>query len=217
MYPITYEADYKREPARVKTFFRFILVIPWLIVAYVYIIAAVFTLLAAWVAIIITGRYPEGLYNFNSGVLRYFTRVNSFEFLLTDEYPPFGLRPDPTYPVRLEIAPRPESQSRLSALFRLILAIPLFILGYGINFLHLGAVMVSWLTIVFRGYQPAGVHNALVFTTAWQARVGGYLSLLTDTYPPVGDEGVQVGDVRPTAPAAPAQPEPPAAPPAEGQ
>jgi hypothetical protein len=119
--------------------------------------------------------------------------------------------------VRLEIAPRPESQSRLSALFRLILAIPLFILGYGINFLHLGAVVVSWLTIVFRGYQPAGVHNALVFTTAWQARVGGYLSLLTDTYPPVGDEGVQVGDVRPTAPAAPARPEPPAAPPAEGQ
>jgi hypothetical protein len=217
MYPITYEADYKREPSRVKSFFRFILVIPWLIVAYVYIIAAIFTLLAAWVAIIITGRYPEGLYNFNSGVLRYFTRVNSFEFLLTDEYPPFGLRPDPTYPVRLEIAPRPESQSRLSAHFRLILAIPQFILGYGINFLHLGAVVVSWLTIVFRGYQPAGVHNALTFTTAWQARVGGYIALLTDAYPPDGDEGVQVGDVRPSAPAAPAQPEPPAAPPAEGQ
>jgi hypothetical protein len=207
MYPITYEADYKREPSRVKSFFRFILVIPWLIVAYVYIIAAIFTLLAAWVAIIITGRYPEGLYNFNSGVLRYFTRVNSFEFLLTDEYPPFGLRPDPTYPVRLEIAPRPESQSRLSALFRLILAIPLFILGYGINFLHLGAVVVSWLTIVFRGYQPQGVNNALTFVNSFYARLYGYVALLTDDYPPIGEEKANGGGT----PVVAASPPPPPA------
>jgi hypothetical protein len=212
MYPITYEADYKREPGRVSTFFRYILAIPWLIVAYIYLIAGVFTYLAAWVMIIITARYPEGLYNFNGGVLRYITRVQSFQYLVTDEWPPFGLRPDPTYPVRLEIAPRPERQSRLKALFRGILAIPLFFVAYAIGILHLGALFVSWLTIVFRGYQPAGVHNALVFTSAWGARFGAYLALLTDVYPPVGDEGVQVGDVRPTAPAAPpAAPEPPPA------
>ena len=63
-------------------------------------------------------------------------------------------------------APCPERQSRLKALFRLILAIPLFFIGWAINLLHNGAVFVSWLTIVFRGYQPAGVHNALVFTTS---------------------------------------------------
>jgi Domain of unknown function (DUF4389) len=226
MYPIALEADYKREPGRVSSFFRYILAIPWQIVGLIYLIAAFFTHLAAWVVIIITGRQPDGIYNFNAGVLRYWTRAYGFQYLLTDEWPPFGLRPDPTYPIRLDIAPKPERQSRLKAFFRMILALPLFVVAWAMNFLHNGAVIVSWLTIVFRGYQPAGVHNALVFTTGWAARFIGYLGLLTDDYTPVGAEGVQVGDTRPTAPslpqrrdseAAPAQREEPAPPSAEGQ
>lgn len=196
MYPISYEADYDREPNRLSTFFRLILAIPWLIVGFIYSIAGLFTFIAAWFALVFTGRYPEGLYNFNSGLVRYFVRLNSFVYLLTDRYPPFGIAADPTYPVRLQVAPRADKQSRLKVFFRLILAFPLFVLSYAINPLHYGAAVVSWLTIVFRGYQPAGAHNALLFTTAWQARVGGYIGLLTDTYPPVGDEAPQVGDVR---------------------
>jgi hypothetical protein len=226
MYPITLEADYKREPGRVSTFFRYILAIPWEIVGAIYLIAAFFTYIAAWVMIVITGRYPEGLYNFNSGVLRYWMRSYAFAYLLTDEWPPFGLRPDPTYPVRIEIAARPERLSRLKTFFRGLLAIPLFVVGWALNLLHNGAVFVSWLTIVFRGYQPAGVHNALVFTTGWGSRFLGYMMLLTDLYPPVGAEGVQVGDTRPTAPSLPQRQEPqappqqrqePQAPPTEGQ
>jgi hypothetical protein len=208
MYPIALEADYKREPGRVSTFFRYILAIPWEIVGLIYLIAAFFTHLAAWIVIIVTGRQPEGIYNFNAGVLRYWMRTYGFQYLLTDAWPPFGLRPDPTYPVRVDIAPCPERQSRLKALFRLILAIPLFVLGWAINLLHNGAVFVSWLTIVFRGYQPAGAHNALVFTTSWAARFAGYVGLLTDVYTPVGAEGVQVGDTRPTAPSLPQSQEP---------
>ncbi|HKG35177.1 MAG TPA: DUF4389 domain-containing protein [Solirubrobacterales bacterium] len=196
MYPITYEADYKREPSRLSTFFRFILMIPWIIVGYVYFIALAVTVLISWFAILITGRYPQGLYNFNAGVLRYSARANSFGGLLTDEFPPFGTGTDPTYPVRVQVAPRPEKQSRLKAFFRMILAIPLFFVAYAINFIHLGGIFISWLTIVFRGYQPAGAHNALLFTTAWQTRVGAYILLLTDIYPPVGDEAPSIGDVR---------------------
>ena len=44
MYPVSYEADYRSEQNRATTFFRIILAIPWLIVAYVYEIAAFFTL-----------------------------------------------------------------------------------------------------------------------------------------------------------------------------
>lgn len=202
MYPITYEVDYNREPNRLTTFFRLLLAIPWLIVGYIYAIAGIFTWIAAWFALLFTGRYPQGLYNFNSGVLRYFTRINSYVALLTDQFPPFGLSPDPTYPVRLQVAPRAEKQSRLKVFFRLILFLPLIIVAYAMNTLHTGAVFVSWLTIVFRGYQPAGAHNALVFTTAWQARIGGYIGLLTDVYPPVGDEAPQLGDVRASGQAA---------------
>ena len=196
MYPITYEADYKREPSRVKSFFRFILVIPWLIVAYVYIIAAIFTLLAAWVAIIITGRYPEGLYNFNSGVLRYFTRVNSFEFLLTDEYPPFGLRPDPTYPADVEI-PYPERLSRWQAPLKpWLLAIPHYAAlaalvsgwGNGSGFATpglLGVLLcVALVLLLVRGRYPRDLFSLVVGINRWALRVAAYAGLMRDEYPP---------------------------------
>jgi hypothetical protein len=195
MYPISYEADYERERNRLTTFFRIILAIPWLIVAYIYEIAAFVVVVIAWFALLILGRYPEWAYNFNSGALRYFIRANAWIFLQTDKFPPFGFSPDPTYPVRLQVAPRAEKQSRLKTLFRIILAIPLWFVAFAINYVHVGATFVAWMTIVFRGYQPAGIHNALAFTNAWHARAIGYLMLLRDEYPPVGDEPVQVGDV----------------------
>jgi hypothetical protein len=195
MYPISYEADYQRERDRLTTFFRLIVAIPWLIVGTIYLIAAEVVAFLAWFAILFTGRYPEGLYNFNAGVLRAVTRFNAFTFLQTDAWPPFGLGPDPTYPVRLQVAPRAEQQSRAKAFFRLILALPLLIVAHAISFLQQGAAFLAWLTIVFRGYQPAGVHNALAFVNAWHARFFGYLLILRDEYPPVGDEPVQVGDV----------------------
>jgi hypothetical protein len=196
MYPVSYEADYVRERNRLTTFFRLILAIPWLIVAYIYMIGASLVTVIAWFALVILGRYPEWAYNFNSGVLRYFTRFYAFLYLQVDAFPPFGFAPDPTYPVRVQIAPRAERQSRLKAFFRLILAIPLFIVAYPMSALHNGAAFVGWMTIVFRGYQPAGVHNALLFTNSWFMRTQAYaLGLLRDEYPPVGDEPPQVGDV----------------------
>jgi len=206
MYPITYEADYERNPDRVTTFFRLIVAIPWVIVSYIYLIAGFFTHLFAWVAVIILGRYPDWLYNFNSGVVRYLIRTNAWVYLQTDRWPPFGLNDDPTYPIRVNVAPKAERQSRLKAFFRAILVLPMLIVYYGVNAVHTGAAIVAWLTIVFRGYQPAGVHNALTFTNSFNARVAGYFVLLTDDYPPIGAEGPQVGDVPPAAisPAAPA-------------
>lgn len=211
MYPISYEADYEREPNRVTTFFRLILLIPWLIVGYLYVIVGFFSVLAAWFALLFTARYPEGLYNFNAGILRFLTRVSAYASLQTDQFPPFGIGPDPTYPVRLEIAPRAERQSRLKVFFRIFLFIPAYIVQYVVTYVHSLIAVVSWLTIVFRGYQPAGIHNALTFTNGYIARAEGYLGLLTDTYPPVGAEGPQVGDAPPAAiPASPAAPAVPA-------
>ena len=44
----------------------------------------------AWLAILFTGHYPEGLYQFGVGVLRWFIRVEAYLLLLVDEYPPFS-------------------------------------------------------------------------------------------------------------------------------
>jgi Domain of unknown function (DUF4389) len=188
MYPISYEADFNPTPNRWTTFFRLILAIPWLIVAYVYEILVAFTLLFAWVAVVILGRYPEWLYNFNGGVLRFYVRTYAWLYLQTDAWPPFGIGDDPSYPIRVNIAPRAEAQSRLSAFFRLILILPMLIVAYGIQLIHLGAGVVAWLTIVFRGYLPEGINSVLTYVNGFYARVYGYAALLTDDYPPIGLE-----------------------------
>lgn len=193
MYPLSYEADYQPEQNRATTFFRLILAIPWLIVAYVYEIAAFFTLIFAWVAIVITGRYPEGLYKLNSGFVRYFVRTYAWVFLQSDEWPPFGIGDDPHFPIRVDVAPRAARQSRLSVFFRLILALPMLIVAYFVAHLHLVAGVIAWLTIVFRGYLPEQLNTAMTFCNGFYARTYGYLALLTDDYPPIGEERAKGG------------------------
>jgi hypothetical protein len=211
MYPISYEADFNPEPNRWTTFFRIILVIPWVIVMLVYLIAFLFTHFFAWIALIVLGRYPEWLFNFNSGVIRYCVRVGAWAYLQTDAWPPFGLGDDPSYPIRVNFAPRAERQSRLKALFRLILVLPMEIVIYfGIGSLHTGAAGVAWLTIVFRGYLPEAVNGILTYVNGFYARVGGYTAFLTDDYPPIGLEKAKPAPPA-AAPAAPETPPPAAA------
>ena len=79
MYPISYEADAVLEGRnRLTSFFRYIVAIPWLIVASVYGWVAQIAAIIAWFAIVFTGRYPEGIYNFNAGYLRMYSRVYTF-------------------------------------------------------------------------------------------------------------------------------------------
>ena len=204
MYPVTYEADFKPEQNRATTFFRIILAIPWIIVAYVYEIAALFTLVVAWFALLITGKYPEGLFKLNSGFVRYRVRTLAWLYLQTDEWPPFGISDDPAYPIRLEFV-REEKQNRVKVFFRIILAIPMLILIYAVSYVHSFLAVIAWLTIVFRGYLPEGVDSAMTFCNGFYARLYGYLALLTDAYPPVGiEKGTGGGPA--AAPAAPPMP-----------
>jgi hypothetical protein len=204
MYPIAYEADFNPEPNRWTTFFRLILAIPWLIVAVFWGLLFLFTHFLAWIAVTVLGRYPRWLYDFNAGVVRYTVRLSAWLYLQTDEWPPFGLSDDPSYPIRVKVAPPAHSQSRLKAFFRLILALPVaIVVGYGSRAVLAGLGIVAWLTIVFRGYLPKGVNEALTFVNGLDARVLGYIAILTDRYPPIGLE-------RATGPVAAVPPAPPA-------
>ncbi len=76
---------------RVTVGFRLILAIPQLIVVVVLGVAAVVVWLIGFFAVLFTGRWPEGLRTFVVGYMRWFTRVEAYVGLLTDEYPPFSL------------------------------------------------------------------------------------------------------------------------------
>lgn len=189
MYPISYEADYVEPRNRVTTFFRYFLAIPWMIVAFIYAIAVFFAVVGAWFALVFTGRYPEGLYNFNSGFLRFQSRVQGWFNLQTDEWPSFGFGEDPGYPIRVTVAPRQESYSRAKAFFRGLLALPLWFVIYAIGAIQGGGAGLSWLQIVFRGRQSPGLQNLLSLANAYNTRFMSYaFLLLTETYPPISEQ-----------------------------
>ncbi len=71
---------------------KWLLAIPHYIVLFFLSIAAVVSVVIAWFAILFTGRYPRGLFDFVVGVLRWWNRVIGYAFVLvTDRYPPFRL------------------------------------------------------------------------------------------------------------------------------
>ncbi len=72
---------------------KWLLAIPHYFVLFFLSIAGFFAVILAWFAILATGRYPRGLFDFNVGVSRWWLRVGAYAFLLvTDRYPPFSLR-----------------------------------------------------------------------------------------------------------------------------
>ena len=187
-YPVTFEADYVERRNRLTAFFRLILVIPVAIVLYIYGIIALFAVVIAWFAIVITGGYPAGLYDFVAGFTRFLTRVTAYAALLCDGYPPFSGADDPAYPIRMEFAGPLEQYSRLKTGFRLILAIPVVILRYVMGLLlEIGAV-AAWFIILITGKLPRGLFDLMVLANSYTARSDAYLYLLTETYPPFQDE-----------------------------
>lgn len=73
---------------------KWLLAIPHYLVLIVLYIGAVFVLIAAWFAIVFTGRYPRGLFDYLVGVERWSNRVLAYAFVLvTDRYPPFSFEP----------------------------------------------------------------------------------------------------------------------------
>jgi hypothetical protein len=82
------------EPARrdrLTVAFRVILAIPHIMIVWCLGLAWAVSTMIAWFAILFTGSYPQPLYDFAVGVLRWNTRVEGYMLLLHDEYPPFSL------------------------------------------------------------------------------------------------------------------------------
>jgi Domain of unknown function (DUF4389) len=211
MYPVTYEADYPGSGRnRLTTFFRYIVTIPWLIVAAIYGFVAGLAVIVAWFALVFTGQYPEGLYNFVAGYVRFNSRVNAFMYLATDEWPPFNGEENPSYPVRIGIPPPKPGYSRLKAGFRIIVGIPVLLLSYVQSLIALVIAFIGWFAILFTGTLSEGLFNPLRSALAYLARGTAYFALLTEDYPPFSlEEG--------TASAPPPPPaEPPAMPPDTG-
>jgi hypothetical protein len=91
------EFPYPGAPANVNRWLplvKWFLAIPHYIVLFFLYLAGIVVVVIAWFAILFTGRYPRGMFDFVEGVMRWGNRVGAYAFLLvTDQYPPFRLSP----------------------------------------------------------------------------------------------------------------------------
>lgn len=180
---VTFEAPHVERHSRLTTFFRWLLVIPHAVVLFFYGIVAYLAGVVAWFAVVITGRYPAGLYAFITGFVRYSARVSSYMYLLSDVYPPFGGGPDTTYPVELQVGPPKERYSRLSALIRFLPLIVVWIIAYVLGIVLGIVAFVAWLVIVVTGRLPRGLHDVIAFCVSYSVRAMPYAFLLTERFP----------------------------------
>src|ERR1043166_8340692 len=103
-YPLQLTGELSPRLSRGLWLVKWLLAIPHFVALVFLWIAFAVVSVFAFFAIIFTGRYPRGLFDFNVGVLRWTWRVGfySYSALATDQYPPFRLKGAPDYPDRLE-------------------------------------------------------------------------------------------------------------------
>jgi hypothetical protein len=201
-YPLQLTGELSPQLSRGLWLVKWLLAVPHFIVLFFLWIAFTVVSLTAFFAILFTGRYPRGLFEFNVGVLRWTWRVGfySYSALATDKYPPFTLRDVPDYPARLEVE-YPESLSRGLVLVKWwLLALPHYLVigvfvggawaGGGIDRLYGGGGLVGLLVLfagimlLFTGRYPTPLCDFVLGMNRWAFRVAVYATLMTDVYPP---------------------------------
>jgi uncharacterized protein DUF4389 len=171
--------DLKR--SRLTVFFRLILAIPHLIWLFLWAIPVVFAVIVAWFIMIFTGRMPDGLHAFIARFLRYSTHFNAYLFLVADPFPGFG-GVEGTYPIDVHIDP-PVQQGRLGVAFRIILAIPAFILANVLNYVLQILGFVGWFYALFTGRMSRGLRDLSAYCLRYHTQAYAYVALLTSRYP----------------------------------
>lgn len=201
---LQYNVNEPERLSRLMLFLKPFMAIPHYIVLFFLGIAVFVVTTIAWFAILITGRYPRGMWDFSMGVMRWGANVNAYAGTFQrDEYPPFsGTEP---YPVRFELE-YPDTLSRLLIFIKWLLAIPHMIVLYFLGMAQGIVVFIGWIVVLFTGRYPAGLFNFVVGVNRWSYRVSAYTMFLTDDYPPFSFDEPYAG---PSGPAIGSAPTPP--------
>lgn len=167
---------------------QWILAVPHVIIvgALGYVTGAV--AVASWFVILITGRMPAGLADFQVMILRYSTRVEMYSGFLYPEYPPFDFTMSTTEPggspVHLQVHPTLENRNRLTVGLRLLWAIPAALFTFAISIVGSICWFLGFFAVLFTGRWPEGLRRWVMNMMRVSVRFSVYALMLTDEYPP---------------------------------
>ena len=184
---------------------KWLLLVPHLLVLAVLWVVLVVLSAVALVGILLTGRYPRSIFEFNVGVLRWTWRVAFYGAggFGTDRYPPFSLEERADYPAHL-VVEYPGQMSRGLVLVKWwLLAIPHYLVlgfllggsavvvsGSGGDTATWGGGLITLLSLIaavvllVTGRYPRPVFDLVLGLDRWALRVAAYAALMTDEYPP---------------------------------
>ena len=208
-YPVRVDAELDPKLSRGLWLVKWLLLLPhYIVLAFLWLAFTVLSI-CAFFAILVTGRYPRALFDFNVGVLRWTWRVHYYGYfaLGTDRYPPFTLADVPDYPARLDV-PYPARLSRGLVLVKWwLLALPHYLVlavfigggiwlgtrgnsdgawddGWAVGGLVALLVFIAGVVLLFTGRYPRPVYDFVLGMDRWAFRVAAYAALMTDEYPP---------------------------------
>jgi Domain of unknown function (DUF4389) len=183
IYPVSVEITYPAELNRWLPLVKWLLIIPHFIVLFFIAIGAFFVLIFGFFAVLFTGRWPRGAFEYLVGTVRWAYRVIAYFHLMTDAYPPFSLADDPNYPVRVNIA-YPEHIANWRPLVQWLLAIPYLFVASVLYWLTGVLTFFAFFTILFTKQIPRGLFELMVPGLRWNVRGSAYAYWMTDRYPP---------------------------------
>ena len=221
-YPVRLDGELDGAVSRWQWLLKWLLVIPHAVVLAFLWLAVVVVTVVAWFAILFTGRYPRGIFDFVVGVMRWSWRVSFYTTgaFGTDRYPPFTLADVAAYPAHLDV-PYPDHLSRGLVLVKSwLLAIPHLLVvgilagGWGLGWegsrtasgggLIALLALIAAVVLLVTGRYPTALFDVVMGLNRWCYRVLAYVLLLRDEYPPFrldtggADPGSSPRPVQPT-------------------
>lgn len=186
--PAVVELNAPLKIANWRPLVHWLLAIPHMVVASVLGQVGGVLAIISWVAIVVTGRMPEGLANFLCLVLRYQARAYSYVFWLREPYPAFEFSMTATDPggdpLRVDLPAQLEGRNRVTVGLRLLWAIPIAVYYAVVAFAAIVALVLAFFVILFTGRWPEGMRRFVLAVAQLGVRFNSYMYLLTDDYPP---------------------------------
>ena len=187
-YPTQLEFHGTAQIARWRPLVQWVLAIPHLFIVYALTLVRAILTLIAFCTVLCARRIPRPLFDAIAMTFRYEWRAVSYALFLRQDYPPFDFEPTAADggadPHTLVTFTYPGQLSRWQPLVKWLLAVPHYLVLFGLSIAAAVVVMTGFFAVLITGEYPQQLRDFLVAVYRYSVRVQAYSGLLTDQYPP---------------------------------